>query len=107
MSDRLFFDGVLHLFGQHSWHGDAYIAGSPESLKRLRDAVDSAIQKGYGRTEAWQNDGEGYDLFVVSLEDQHLSDMATSYTSEDADELRHPGPHFGPWDIIRHIRDTP
>lgn len=56
---------ILHLYAQNHWHSPAAISGSHEGLRRLRDALDAAMNGGSGRAEVMTDDGEGYVVAVM------------------------------------------
>jgi hypothetical protein len=58
-------DGLLHIYSQFQWHDSAHIIGDEESLKRLRDAIDGALEWGADYTEAMTSDGEGFLVIFV------------------------------------------
>lgn len=91
---------TLHIYAQEIWHDDAYIAGTTEALKLLRDAIDAAIATGTGRAECFVCDGEGYRIEVVATTDEQIDKMAVPYTDEcakgDAESMK-----FGPWALLR------
>lgn len=90
---------ILHIYAQDAWHDEAYIAGTREALKLLRDAIDSAIEKGTGSAECFVCDGEGYRIEVVVATKEQIGNMVVPYTSEcakgDAESVK-----FGPWTLL-------
>ena len=54
----------LHIRGQFSYHGEAYVVGSKAGLIALRDALNVAIEQGEGEATVYANDGEGYGVTV-------------------------------------------
>jgi len=77
---------ILHIYAQSSWHDNATIAGTPESLKALRGAIDTAIQKGVAKCDSFVNDGEGYTIIVQSMSADEAERIAAPYTDEIASE---------------------
>lgn len=59
---------VLHLYGQDTWHSDAFIVAEKDALLALRVAIDAALECGVGKAALSPNDGEGYYLHVVLKE---------------------------------------
>ncbi|MHA2427584.1 MAG: hypothetical protein ACXADB_06140 [Candidatus Hermodarchaeia archaeon] len=59
------FDASLHIYSQWQWHDSAHIVGDEEALKRLRDAIDNALEWGSDYTEAMTSDGEGFRVIIV------------------------------------------
>ena len=54
----------LHIYGQYAHHSPALIIGNSLALKRLRDAIDTALADGIGSVDAFCEDGEGYRTIV-------------------------------------------
>lgn len=82
---------LLHIHAQSFWHSPAYIVGNTAALEQLRDAITAALTKGKGKTTAFVNDGEGYQITVCrddSPWDQGSSwwDRETPYTDPIAYE---------------------
>lgn len=74
----------LHIYAQLLWHGEAFIVGTPAALRALRDTCDLALE---GKTQAvtsFAADGEGYNVFVVPLEesDPRWEQLVLPYTDE-------------------------
>ena len=80
-------DNILHIYGQHCWHNEVFIAGDKEALQRLVDATNQAISVGTGRCQSSVNDGEGFDVYIRYIDDpQTLDKLALPYTSDAAKE---------------------
>lgn len=90
---------TLHIYAQEIWHDEAYIAGTPEALTLLRDAIDAALKTGTGRAECFVCDGEGYRIEVVATDDEKMDKMAVPYTDQAARASA--GDNFGPWSLLR------
>lgn len=54
----------LHIRGQFTYHGEAYIVGSRAGLQALQTAINDALDSGEGESIAYANDGEGYAVTV-------------------------------------------
>src|SRR3546814_12191304 len=70
MGDKI---GWLHLYGQHLWHDEAYIAGDRAGIEMLRDALNEALGAAAGvsmAADAFAGDGEGYNVSVHVLTDR-------------------------------------
>lgn len=89
---------TLHIYGQTIWHDEAYIAGTPEALSLLRDAIDEALRTGSGKAECFVCDGEGYRVDVVATDDENMDKMAVPYTDQIAEAPA--GNNFGPWSLL-------
>lgn len=87
----------LHIYSQNDWHDQAYIVGTTEALQHLRSAIDKALSEGGGTATSYVNDGEGFYLAVVCVDDEkEFTKLAVPYVDEIAmaksDEK-------GPWDM--------
>lgn len=89
---------TLHVYAQEMWHDPAYIAGTPEALQSLRDAIDTALLTGRGQTEYSICTGESYVIKVVSATEEQMNQMMDPYTGSIAQN----GPKFGfgPWTML-------
>jgi hypothetical protein len=63
--------GLLHIYGQSSYHDEAYVVGNAKGLKAARDAIDRVLNGTADQTSTWVSvsDGEGYDLMVLRVDD--------------------------------------
>lgn len=77
---------VIHIFGQDAWHDDAYIVGTPEAMKRLRDTIDRALSGGRAEMETFVNDGEGYGIIAIVADPETIDKIGVPYTDEMAAE---------------------
>ena len=74
------------------WHDDAFLVGTEDTLRALRLAIDVALADGVGICEAFTNDGEGFRVAVVRVDEDTAMRMALPYADEvartdDADAL--------------------
>jgi len=88
---------TLHVYAQGSFHESAYIAGTPEALKALRDAIDLALAKGRGICTSFVNDGEGFDAVVVRVDSETAFKLAVPYGDDYALEKNDKA--LWPWQI--------
>ena len=58
----------LTLQPHEAWHQPAEIAGTPDGLRALRDAIDQALERSVAKAAVLETDGEGYDLTVTVLD---------------------------------------
>lgn len=80
---------VLHVYGQDFWHQDAYLVGGRKALKKLRAAIERALAEGRAACQTFTNDGEGYDLHVVRVDDAETLDrLALPYRARYARKAR-------------------
>ncbi|WP_109150754.1 hypothetical protein [Azospirillum sp. TSO5] len=89
----------VHLYGQPSWHEDAFVIGNRTGLEALRSAIDKALRSGADEALAFAIDGEGYGIKVIELRDAIMDEMPLPYTDPDAAEMtRRPWP-----DVVREF----
>lgn len=93
-------DRFLHIYGQESWHEEAIVAGNREALIALADALRRAADDdGSPRSvEVFAGDGEGYEVFVVRVDEPRLGHLRTPYTADYAQDLR--VDTVSPWQLI-------
>ena len=78
---------VLHVYGQAFWHDEAYLVGDRRALRKLRAAVTAALNRGRGSCETFANDGEGYEIHVICVDDPATLDrLAVPYHGKHARE---------------------
>lgn len=96
---------TIHIYAQSQWHDEAYIVGNHSALRTLRDAIDKALLSGNGMAEVqtFAEDGEGYDIHVMSVPEETLHKLAVPYTSEMAAEKNDAA--LRPWMILKAVRD--
>jgi len=68
---------VLHLYAQDHWHDEGWVVGTRPGLEALQTAISQALQQGTGKVEVTVNDGEGYDLCVILLDEADNPDRLT------------------------------
>ncbi len=73
---------MLHILAPARFDDVGAIVGDLIALRRLRDAIDDAIESGTGGTYLMQSDGEGYSLAVVQAKDMYP--VCTAYAGEIA-----------------------
>lgn len=79
----------LHIHAQFAWHDPAYIVGTKESLKDLRDLIDDAIKAGDWSEDFFVGDGEGFKVHVLVRSEEHMATKAAvPYTDLVAKENR-------------------
>lgn len=72
--------GQVHVYGQPTYHSEAYITGDRAGLEALRRAVDAALRDNISSATVSTNDGEGYSLVVVKLETEQMDVAELPYT---------------------------
>ncbi len=91
---------LLHVYSSHAHHDDAFIIGNRDALAALRDAIDSALEGGIAKTDAFICDGEGFSTYVVAVDEQMGNKLSTPYT---ADYLTQRDGVVYPWQIVAGI----
>jgi hypothetical protein len=88
----------IHIYAQHFSHQDAYIVADAEGLAALSAACDQA-RKTTTAIGAFTEDGEGYAVFVTSLEerDPKWEQLSFPYTDK---EITGKGGDLSPFDLI-------
>lgn len=82
---------VLHIYGQTQWHDEAWVCGSAAALRKLRDAIDRALETGLSVVSdvCYVNDGEGFEVRVIPVSSEAALDkLALPYTDEIASEKK-------------------
>lgn len=72
----------LHVYGPGAWHDPAYIVGDRGALLAMREAIDKALNLQAGVTTVFNNDGEGYGLYVLLAEGKTMQEVALPYSEE-------------------------
>lgn len=77
---------LLHVYGQTSWHDEAWIVGDRPALQALRDAIDAALhsEKGFAATTMFVSDGEGYSLVVIAADQGTIDTLHLPYIDKIA-----------------------
>lgn len=83
----------LQLHAQRFYHQPAHIIGSPEALRRLRDAIDQTLADGrWASVDGVEpGDDEGYECFVLAR--RSVQGVRAPYTEAFAAET---DPHAAP-----------
>lgn len=74
---------MCHLYAQKDWADDGHIIANKEGLERLRDLIDLALEKGFGRAVFWPSDMEGYELYIACVSKNDINLIELPYTSDD------------------------
>ena len=71
---------MCHIFGQKSWHGDAYVIANRTALLELKEGIDVALKFEETRLSFFPSDGEGYELYIKCVgEDFEWEDLEMPY----------------------------
>lgn len=83
---------LLHIYGQGSWHEEAYIIGDRKALEFLREAIVHALQSqdGTDMVEVSVADGEGYTVHIVCHPTDRMENLTLPYSRDLFKEKRHP-----------------
>ena len=88
---------TIHIYAQKQFHDTAYIVGTPEGLKALRDAIDKALGGEVDTClKTTTSDGEEYNLWVVT-ESFMWNFLQMPYTDK---ELHNSEKTLPPWELI-------
>ena len=79
---------ILHIYEQPQPHFEALIIGERFALALLRDAINSALAHkiGFGATNVFVNDGEGYTVMIVLVDNQSAETLPVPYSRTDFKE---------------------
>ena len=89
MSKPKEYGGTLHVYGPRHHHDESVIVGDAEGLRRLADAIDSALAgienpaKTFPPAKTFAADGEAYDTHVVCVERKVIDELTLPYTDKD------------------------
>ena len=76
---------TLHIYGQDAWHDTAYIVGDRQSLTAFRDCLTEALDPGeVTKFNSFTNDGEGYSIEIIPLDDPQMETMVLPYHGDIA-----------------------
>jgi hypothetical protein len=76
---------TLHIYGQDAWHDSAYIVGDRQSLVALLDCLAEALYSGEAtKFNSFTNDGEGYSIEVIPLDEPQMETMRLPYHGDIA-----------------------
>lgn len=76
---------ILHIYQQELWHGKALIIGDKEALIQLREQINRAIGSSESACQSYfQNDGEGFNLYVKEVQDDVLNTLPSAYLDDIA-----------------------
>jgi hypothetical protein len=76
---------TLHIYSQDAWHDTAYIVGDRQSLAALRDCLTEALDSGEAtKFNSFTNDGEGYTIEVIPLDEPQMETMRSPYHGDIA-----------------------
>ncbi len=95
-------DGVTH--EAHIGSGsDALLVGNETELRKLRDAINSALANDSSSSGATTSDGEGYALLVICAPDEVIKTLELPYSSVDMRDEVDPT-LTSPWSILPEAR---
>ena len=80
----------LQVYAQHSHHHESFIVGNKQALIELRDLIDQAIKEGEAMGDFFPSDGEGYQLYISLVNDEHtLNSLEMPYTEQYGEKNEH------------------
>ena len=75
---------MIQIYAQSGPHDRAFICGTVDELKQLRDSLDLMLLE--NRDEAYldtfTSDGEGYTIKIIKLEEEQFDQLIFPYTDE-------------------------
>ncbi|MGM7680550.1 hypothetical protein ACSVDA_00220 [Cytobacillus sp. Hm23] len=66
---------TCHIYGQQSWHGNAFLIANRAALTELREAIDTALNYEEARLTLSPSDDEGYYFFIKCTEEDFKWEM--------------------------------
>lgn len=77
---------LLHLYSQEHEHGEVFVVGNRAGLSALKKSIDRAMETGAGESTTYCQDGEGFDIHTVLMEeaDPRWEWIREPYTGERA-----------------------
>lgn len=83
---------LLHIYNQSLPQDDVYIVGNRAGLLRLKAAVELALSKVHHETTAFVNDGEGFGIRAMLLDEsweaENWTRLGVPYSERAAMEQR-------------------
>lgn len=77
-------NNMIQIYAQSGPHDRAFICGTEDDLKQLRDSLDLMLLE--NRDEAYldtfTSDGECYDIKIIKLEDEQFDQLILPYSDE-------------------------
>jgi hypothetical protein len=77
-------NNMIQIYAQSGPHDRAFICGTVDELKQLRDSLDLMLLE--NRDEAYldtfTSDGEGYTLKIMRLEEEQFDQLILPYSDE-------------------------
>lgn len=92
-------ENTLHIYAQEIWHGEAYIVGTESALIDLANKISEACTRKHTISEHSVNDGEGYNVHILVVED--MDPLSLPYTDDVAKiDSRQIADVVHPWDFV-------
>jgi hypothetical protein len=80
---------TLHIHAQQVWHDDAYIVGTPKSLRILADGIEKALANESSISSLIAGDGKSFILKVFVRDEPYMNSQASlPYTDKITKENR-------------------
>ncbi len=70
----------LQVCGQYTYHDEAILYGTVDALRRLRQVLDDAIDKGEGSAHFVPSDGECYQVLAFVRSDAEMDAIKPEYS---------------------------
>lgn len=77
-------NNILQIYAQSGPHDGAFICGTEDDLKRLRDALDLMLLENRDKAylDTFTSDGEGYTVKIIKLEEKQFDQLILPYADE-------------------------
>jgi len=72
----------LHIYAQVHCHHEAWLAGTEEGLRALRNGIDAALREDAASATAVASDGEEYRVLVVKVAPERFGKLKLPYTDD-------------------------
>ena len=77
-------NNILQIYAQSGPHDRAFICGTEDDLKQLRDTLDLMLMENWDESylDTFTSDGEGYTLKIMRLKEEDFDKIINPYTDE-------------------------
>jgi hypothetical protein len=91
-------NNILHVYSQDAHHDAAHLVMTRDAAVKLRSMLCAMLDQGYEKDFDcfYVNDGEGYNLRLIIVDDGTADRLSTPYTSEN--HAAEPG-SLEPWKL--------
>ena len=77
-------NNMIQIYAQSCPHDRAFICGTVDELKQLRDSLDLMLLENRDESylDTFTSDGEGYTLKIMRLEEEQFDQLILPYSDE-------------------------